>query len=132
MTSLPSLTWPFAGGATVSRRDAALKLAVTVLAASSVTEQVGAVPEQAPSQRSNARFSPGVAVSATTLPWSCEVTQLSVQAAPAPVTVPPPSTFTVSERCTGLKLAVAVLSPSISNLHEGVEPEQAPAQRSKR
>ena len=129
---MPSpLTWPFTGGVTVNSWRAGAKVALTVLSASSVTQHLGAVPEQAPPQRSNSWFAAGAARRMSPLLCgfvSSQSVPLPPQSMPGPVTAPLAGSVTVSARPTLANVAPTVLVPSITILQRGELPVQAPLQ----
>jgi hypothetical protein len=108
----------------------ALNVAVTVLAASSLTVHVAAAPEQAPPQPTKNESLLGASVSVTVVFLRKSAAQVAPQPIPAGalVTVPFPDRVTVSRLRTARKLAVTDLSALIVSVQVAAVPEQAPLQ----
>ena len=111
-----------------------MKVAVTLFAASRVSEQVP-VPVQAPDQPEKTDPAAADALSTTVLPLSKAAVQVVPQSMPAGVLVtaplPAPARVTVTVVC-GTKVAVAVLAASTVTPQVDVVPVQAPLQPVKR
>src|SRR5439155_5320107 len=103
----------------------AVKVAVTLLAASIVTLQVATVPEHAPDQLANTELDPGVAVRVTSVPVG--YFPASGPGAGAAAMVPSPSVVSASAYCA-VKVAVTLLAASIVTLQVATVPEHAPDQ----
>src|SRR5882724_633941 len=99
----------------------AVKVAVTLLAASIITTQVTLLPEQAPAQPVNRKPGSGVAVRVTLVPAA----YFPAVGGRSGVIEPPPSVVSNSVYCA-VKLAVTLLAASIVTLQVTLAPEQAP------
>ena len=114
-------------------------MAVTLVAASSVTEQVLELPLQAPPQVAKVELASGVAVSVTVVPSGKLAehsrVQDSTEVVPAtPLTVPRPAPLvsTLSAQSMTSKVAVAERAALRPTLQIAFEPEHAPDQPTKR
>ena len=107
-----------------------MKVAVTVVAAVIVTVQVGLVPVQPPVQPVKTKPSLGDAVRVTDELSAWLLTQVLGQLMAPPETWPLPATLT--ESCAvsveSIHVALTLLSPDISVVHELLVPEHAPPQ----
>lgn len=106
-----------------------VKVAVTVLLASMISEHGPVVEQPDPLHPLNAELAPGVAVSVTTVFFSNWPLQVNPQSIPAGelVTVPEPLLATMRVGCW-VKPAVTVLLETMATT-QGPLPEQAPARR---
>jgi len=123
---------PVPAGVTVTGTPDELKVAITELAAFTVTEQA-AVPEQAPDQPAKTEPAAGVAANCTAVPpeklAEHAVAQLIPEGVLETLPVPLPARETVRENVCTARLKVAVTEPLLAALivtEQAPVPEQAP------
>src|SRR5207244_10326016 len=127
--ALVTVPLPVPAGVTVRVEVCTVKVAVTVVAAESVTTHVPAPEQPPPLQPVKVEPAAGVAVSVTAVPLAKLAVQVAPQVIPTgalvTVALPVPALLTVSAKLGRLKVAVTVVPAETVTTHVPV-PEQPP------